>query len=111
MQPTIEKMNKDLSRRIMRRVYLISAIRFLVHPVLLKSLIAGVFLWKSTAYVSYANVIANAPHILDIKSDINFYSSALLNAESVTIALTLSVAVLLVWITFDMISKRTHSWI
>lgn len=111
MEQNPTQQNQRLTRRIMRRVYLVAAIRYLIHPVLLKSLIAGVFFWKSTAYVSYANVIANAPNLLDIKSDIVFYHSAFANAELATIALTLSVAVLLTWITFDMLSKRSHSWI
>ncbi len=95
----------------MRRIYLVAAIRYAIHPVTLKSLIAIVFFWRSTAYVSYKDVIANAPSLYDLKRDIGFFTSALENAEGVALALVLSVALLAIWITYDMLAKRTHAWI
>ena len=95
----------------MRRIYLVAAIRYAVHPVTLKVLIALVFFWRTTAYVSYANVIANAPSLFDWKRDLGFYASAFANAEGVSLALLFSVAALLVWISYDMIAKRTQAWI
>ena len=111
MDQLIEKRNQELSRRIMRRVYLIAAIRTLLSPVLLKSLIVFVFFWRSMSYVSYAHVIANAPSLFDIKDDITFYSSALMHAEMVTLALLSSIFILVAWISYDMISKRSHAWL
>lgn len=104
-------MDSALTRRIMRRVYFVAAIRYLLHPVFLKSLIAGVIFLRSTAYVSYSNVIANAPSLFDVKSDILFYQSALQNAEAMTIVLLTAIAALMVWISFDMSSKRSRAWL
>ena len=111
MEYNIEQQNKALTARIMRRVYLVAAIRYLLHPVFLKSLIALVFFWRSTAYVSYAHVIANAPSLFDVEGDINFYRAALMHAEATTIALLLAVATLVVWISFDMANKRSQAWL
>ncbi len=111
MDQILEKRNKALTARIMRRVYVVAAIRYLLHPVFLKSLIAVVFFWRTTAYVSYTHVIANSPSIFDLRGDIHFYSSALANAESSAIALLLAVGALVVWISFDMSSKRSQAWI
>lgn len=104
-------MNKELTARIMRRVYLVAAIRYLLHPVFLKALIVSVFFWRSTSYVSYRNVIANAPSLFDIKSDILFYQSALMNAEAAALALLTAILALVVWISFDMSSKRSRAWL
>lgn len=104
-------MDSALTRRIMRRVYLVAAIRYLLHPVFLKALIVSVFFWRSTSYVSYANVIANAPSLFDIKSDILFYQSALMNAEATALMLLTAILALVVWISFDMSSKRSQAWL
>jgi hypothetical protein len=111
MEHSMEQRNSALTRRIMRRVYVVAAIRYMLHPVFLKSLITFVFFWRSTAYVSYPHVIANAPSLFDLKRDINFYGSALQHAEATTLALLLAVGVLLLWITYDMASKRSHAWL
>ncbi len=112
MEQTIQnKRDTELTRRIMRRIYLIAVIRMFLHPVFLKSLIVAVFFWRSTAYVSYAHVIANAPSFFDIRSDVTFYGSALMQAEAATIALLFAIGALLIWISFDMIHKRTQAWI
>lgn len=111
MEQTYEKQNSALTRRIMRRVYLIAAIRMLLHPVFLKSLIVAVFFWRSTSYVSYSNVIANAPSLFDINRDFAFYSSAVMHAEAMTLALLFSILTLVVWISFDMLNKRTQAWL
>ena len=104
------KRNSALSKRIMHRVYVIATLRMLLHPVFLKSLIAVVFFWRTTSYVSYTHVIANAPSLFDVKSDFMFYSSALMHAELVTLALLASVALLVVWASFDVMHKRSQVW-
>ena len=99
-----------LSLRIMRRVYLVASIRALLNPVFLKSLFVVVFFWRSTQYVSYANVIANAPSLLDIESNIRFFSSALAHTRTMTMFLCLGIATMLTWIAFDMARHKTHAW-
>ena len=111
MQQTIEQRNKALTNRIMRRVYLVSTIRTLLNPVFLKSLIAFVFFWRSTAYVSYAHVIANAPSISDFKSNFVFFRSAFMHAETTTSLLLVTIGVLVAWVSFDMIMKRNNAWL
>ena len=95
----------------MRRVYLVAAIRYMLHPVFLKSLIAIVIFWHSTTYVSYRSVIANAPSLFDVKSDIVFYQSALQHAEATTIALLVAIATLVAWISYDVTGKRSQAWL
>jgi uncharacterized membrane protein YqhA len=108
---TIDPRDAALSRRIMRRIYLVAAIRLLIHPAFLKALIAIVFFWRSTAYVSYRHVIANAPNLFDVKRDIGFYSAALMGAEGVTIALLAAVLILVAWGSYDVFGKRSQAWL
>ena len=104
------KRQSALSKRIMRRIYFVAGLRMLLHPVFLKSLIAAVFFWRTTSYVSYTHVIANAPSLFDVKRDVAFYSSALMHAELVTIALLASILLLVVWVSFDVTHKRNQAW-
>ncbi len=111
MQNKIQIQERELTRRIMRSIYLVAGIRLLLHPVLLKSLIVGVFFWRSTEYVSYVNVIANAPSFFDLGGSINFFRSALVHAESGATLLFGAMTVLVAWILFDMLNRRRGVWI
>ena len=59
-QPLTQR-DRQLTKRIMRRIYLIWSIRLLLHPTTLKALIAALLIVRSMEYVSYANVFANMP--------------------------------------------------
>ena len=111
MEHTLHMNDTALTKRIMRRVYLIATIRFVLNPVFLKSLIAIVFFWRSTKYVSYINVLANMPSLANVTQDYQFMKGALFHAHPMTIILLSSVAWLSVWVAFDMLTKRQDSWI
>lgn len=110
MEHTLHIENAALTKRIMRRVYFIATIRFMLHPVFLKLLIAIVFFWRSTKYVSYTNVFANMPSLANMTQDYQFVKGALFHAHPMTIILLSSVAWLSVWVAFDMVTKRQESW-
>ena len=110
MEQSIDKRNSLLTKRIMRRVYLVAGIRTLLNPVFLKSLIIAVFFWRSTAVISYTHVFANAPSMLDIGSNLRFFRSALMHAEITTVMLLMAMGLLLAWVSFDMFSRRSHAW-
>mgnify|MGYP000264044976 CR=1 FL=1 len=100
-----------LTKRIMRRVYLIAAIRTVIHPLVLKTLIVGAFFWQSTAFVSYKNVLANAPSLLDIESNIRFFSGAIAHTSTITLYLYMGILLMIGWMLFDMARHKTHAWI
>ena len=101
---------KRLTARIMRRIYLVAAIRMALNPVFLKALIAVVFFWRSTAYVSYAQVIANSPSMGDIPRNIQFFSDALRHTGTGTAFLFFGMAALATWIAIDFAQRKTHAW-
>ena len=111
MEHTLHIIDTALTKRIMRRVYLIATIRFILNPVFMKSLIAVVFFWQSTKYVSYVNVFANMPSLANMTQDYQFMKGALFHAHPMTIILLSSVVWLSVWVAFDVLSKRQNSWI
>lgn len=100
-----------LSARIMRRIYFVAGIRMMLHPVFLKTMIVLVFFWRSTASVSYGSVFANAPSVLDIGKNVQFFASAFHNTNIGTATLLVAMATLLVWVAMDIVQKRTHAWI
>ncbi len=95
----------------MRRVYLIATIRLALNPTFLKTLIAIVFFWRSTKYVSYANVLANMPSPANVPAGYQFVKGALFHAHPMTIILLSSVAWLCTWAAFDMVRTRQESWL
>jgi hypothetical protein len=102
--------DRALTRRIMRRVYVVAGIRLLLHPVFLKSLLVVLFFVNSTRYVSYGNVIANAPSILDLESNIRFFTGALAHTATATLYLYLAIRALAFWIVLDM-ARHKRAWI
>ena len=108
---TMEMSQRALSRRIMRRVYLIAGIRFALNPVFLKSLIAVMLFASSMKYVSYTNVIANMPSPADISGGYQFVRAALFHTNPMTVILLSSVAWLSLWVVFDMWKKGEEAWI
>ena len=102
--------DRALTRRIMRRVYVVAGIRLLLHPVFLKSLLVVLFFFFLTRYVSYGNVIANAPSILDLESNIRFFTGALAHTATATLYLYLAIMALAFWIVLDM-ARHKRAWI
>lgn len=100
--------NTLLTKRIMRRIYLVWMIRLVLHPILLKTIIVGILFWRSTEYISYSNVIANAPRLTDIGSSLTFARGAVMHSESMTLVLLLGVLATATWLLSDIIHRRGH---
>ena len=108
---TTEMSQQALSKRIMRRVYLIAGIRFALNPVFLKSLIAVLLFARSMKYVSYTNVIANMPSPADVSGGYQFVRAALFHTNPMTVILLSSVVWLALWAAIDMWKKDQEAWI
>ena len=107
---TIKKHSDKLSRRSMRRVYLIWTIRLALHPTTLKILIAALLMVRSMKYVSYMNVFANMPAFFDVPAGVQFVRSALHHTQPMTIVIFSSVAWLAVWVVADTFFRRKEAW-
>ncbi len=108
MSYTPKTENPDLSRRIMRRVHLVYGLRMLLHPRFLKVAIAIVFFARSTAYISYTSVIANAPSLFELERNLAFARDAVRHTEFTALALLLGVLAVTLWLVVD-ISRRAHA--
>jgi hypothetical protein len=110
MPKSIDQMNRDLSRRIMRRVYFVWGLRMVLNPLFLKSLIALVLLSRSTAYISYSNVLANRPVISDIPRNLAFVQDAFMQTEVTSVFLVLGTLAVMAWLATDVLRKQSHSY-
>lgn len=106
---TLEEKNLALKKRIMRRVYFVWTIRALLHPVFLKTLIVLVFFVRSTDYISYANVFANAPTFADLPGALVFMQSAFANTELSSLFLLSGMGVVGVWLASDLRRKQNQN--
>ncbi len=110
MNKSIEQMNSDLTKRIMRRVYFVWGLRMLLNPVFLKSLIALLFLYRSTAYISYTTVLANRPEISDIPRNLAFMRDAFMHTEVTSALLVLGTLAAMAWLAMDFLNKKQHAY-
>lgn len=96
----------------MRRIWIVWAIRQAIHPTVLKSLLAALLFWRSTAYVSYAQVFENAPSLANIPGNLSFAWSAAVHTEMTTLLLVVSVLALGAWAMADIAKKHRmeHSY-
>ena len=103
-------MNTELTKRIMRRVYLVWGLRMLISPLFLKSLIVLAFLYRSTAYISYSNVLANRPVISDIPRNLAFMRDAFMHTEVTSVLLITGTLAVSIWLATDFLRKSQHSY-
>ena len=108
---TINKRDAQLTKRIMRRVYLISAIRLAVHPTTIKIALAALLFFRSMKYVSYAHVLENMTSLTNASAGMGFVKGAMLNAHPMTLVLLSSVAWLAVWVAADSYFRKHEAWI
>ena len=113
MEQSVTKRERNLTKRIMRRIYLIWSLRLALHPTTLKVLIAALLLVRSMKYVSYANVYANLnmPTLFNLHAGFQFLKQAMLHAHPMTLVLLSSVAWLAVWVVADALSRKREAWI
>ena len=91
--------NIQLKKRIMRRVYIISVMRRVFHPVVLKGVILVIFVVVGNILVSVPNVINNMLLASDTK--INFLLEAFSQTETLVQMISLGSIFLITWLIKD----------
>lgn len=91
--------NIELKKRIMRRIYIISVIRQVFHPVVFKSIILLGFLVVANLLVSIPSVINNMLVASDTKID--FILKAFLQTETLVQLVSLGSIFLIIWLIMD----------
>jgi len=79
----MERINEQLKKKIMRRIYLTFFLRNVFNHLTVKLYMLTVFFGVSVSFVSFGSVFANMPRITDIGALYNFSASAFLNTEFV----------------------------
>ncbi len=110
MQNTHTTRDIQLTKRIMRRVYLVAAIRHAVHPTTLKMVIAALLFYRSMKYVSYTHVLENMTSLPSVTAGFQFAKVAMFHTHPMALVLLSSVAWLSVWITADSLFRKQESW-
>ena len=91
--------NTELKKRIMRRIYIISVMRQIFHPIVLKSIMLVVFVVVTSLLVSIPNVINNMLLASDTK--ISFILEAFLQTETLVQMVSLGSIFLITWLIKD----------
>jgi len=91
--------NIQLKKRIMRRVYIISVMRQMFNPVVLKSIMLVVFVVVASLLVSIPNVINNMLLASDTKID--FILEAFIQTETLVQMVLLGSIFLITWLIKD----------
>lgn len=89
----------------MRSIYLVYAVRMLIHPKTLKLVVLAALLWRSTSYVSYVDVFRNIPQVTDVGRDLEFAQSAIMGTEIATLFIVGAVFAFAVWLLRDMFHR------
>lgn len=111
MQHSIANKDKKLTERIMRRVYLVAAIRLTLHPTTMKVVLAALLFFRSMKYVSYEHVLTNMTFLPNFSAGYQFAKGAMFHAHPMTLVLLSSVAWLSAWIVADSIFRKQQSWL
>jgi hypothetical protein len=111
MEQSINVRDAKLTKRIMRRVYLISAIRLTLHPTTMKVVLAALLFFRSMKYVSYEHVFANMTLLPNLSAGFQFAKGAMFHAHPMTLVLLSSVAWLSAWIVADSVFRKQQSWL
>lgn len=98
----MENFNQQLEERIMRRIYIIYALRRVLSPFMVKIYVSLVLLWQLLAQISLASIIQNAPG-LDWGAAQFFFSAFVGTEWGVKLVLILAVLVA-TWLFKDVIS-------
>jgi len=101
----------QLTKRIMRRIYLISAIRLAIHPTTIKIVLAALLFFRSMKYVSYTHVLENMASLTNASAGMGFVKGAMLNAHPMTLVLLSSVVWLGVWAVADSYFRKHEAWL
>lgn len=110
MEHTTHIRDTQLTKRIMRRVYLVAAIRMVVHPTTAKIAIAALLFARSMKYVSYAHVLENMATLPDFSAGYTFVKGAMYHTHPMTLVLLSSVVWLAVWAVADALFRKREAW-
>ena len=91
-------------KRIMRRIYIVHALRFVLSPMVIKPIVALVLVLRLSRYVSFAHVFENIPR--DIGRLPKFVSSAFINTEIASLVLFAITTFVAVWFVRDMFVRK-----
>ncbi len=96
--------NIQLKKRIMRRVYIISVVKRVFRPVVLKSVILAVFIVAGNVLVSVPNVINNM-HVssTNIGASLSFIMNALTHTDILVQIIFLGSILLTSWLIKDVL--------
>ena len=94
--------NIQLKKRIMRRIYIISVMKRVFHPIVLKGIMLVLFMVTASFLVSVPNVINNM-HIssTNIGASFNFIMNALARTDILVQIIFLGSAILTIWLIKD----------
>ncbi len=91
----------NLTKKIMRRVYVVWLLRQLLHPVGLRIIaLVGIF-WGLQSYISFRSVITNLSSTGNLLGGYSFWQSAFTHTELSVQILTLAAAAVLLWLVWD----------
>ena len=94
--------NIQLKKRIMRRVYIISVMRRIFHPIVLKGIILAVFMVMGSILVSVPNVINNMNiSSTNIGASFSFIVNALARTDILVQMVFLGSVFLVIWLIKD----------
>ena len=101
--------NIKLKRQIMRRVYVISFLKRVLHPFVLKGAVLVALLTVGSILVSVPNVIANMMSAIKAGSVFDFIINTILRTEVFVQVVFLSVIVLVAWFIVDAVRSFSLS--
>ena len=93
--------NTEFKKRVMRRIYIISVLRQVFHPVVLKSAMLAVFVLMTSVLVSVPNVIENMPTFTDLGASLRFILRAFVQTETLVQIFSLGSIFLIAWLIKD----------
>jgi len=97
----MERINEQLKRRIMRRIYFMFVVRRALSPIALKLYASVSLLLFMVSQVSLWDIIANMPRVTNIGAFYSFYTSALVNTEFAVQAILIGIVFFIVWMILD----------
>lgn len=100
---------KDIKKRIMRRIKTIYYLRKILNPFTMKGTVLAFSLAGFASLVHVAAVFENMPSLLNTTSFLSFSYNAFLNTEFAVQALILALFVTTVWLMRDVVLKIPHS--
>ena len=101
--------NIQLKKRIMRRVYVISFLKRVFHPFILKGAVLVVLIIVGSVLVSVPNVIANMVSAVKAGSFFSFAINTILQTEVLVQIVFLNSLVLVAWLIVDAVRSFSLS--